>query len=192
MNETRNEKKHNGYFLYILFSLCFLFAIFSTCLYFYRFVDTYEFEPVTDVSDESSEELPKKTVTKVIKVVYPTGSEVKPIKTTDVVPGQMSIIKEIKITNKSDADLKYNLKWTNVTNDFVNYQDLVYYIDINDRRIAEGSFPKTDSVILADVSLAKGDEHNINVYVEYKNRDYDQSVDMNKTFAGVLIVDNVE
>ena len=253
MNETRDEKKRNGYFIYILFSSCFLFAIFATSLSFYRFVKVYQPEPVIDVSGETSEEIvippdksktpdkidkdipiysrednkpndeiisnedtnvsneisnetsyehvseetssehiepPEPGETKIVKVVYKSGSEIEA--TTNVLPGYVTNKKEIKVTNKSDVALSYSIKWKSVTNNFVNYQDLVYHIEINGRHIVESYLPKYDRIILASIPLESGEEHNIKVYIEYKNRNYDQSVDMNHSFAGVLIIDNVE
>ena len=184
-----HKSKRDELLLFILFALCFLLASFATTFSFYRLKTTNKPNPPVDIDDSSKENNPSST-TKIIEVVYPTGSEIAP--TTSILPGWRSINKEIVITNASDVDLKYQLLWQVVKNDFVRLEDLIYHVNINGVEVAKGMIPTTDRIIINNVSLASLEKHNITIYVEYLNASVDQSVDMGHTFISQLIVKNVD
>lgn len=145
-------------------------------------------------SEQSSETNPDNPIdptgTKVIKVIYDGSTEIKP--DSGILPGWVSRPKVIKVTNTSDVDLKYRVIWKFVSNNFNRPQDLVYHVSVNGHNTANGQVPTRDTVIMNNVALDAGDTHNINITIEYKNLNLDQSVDMNKLFAGVILIDTVE
>ena len=141
-------------------------------------------------SEEGPEEPPIPPTTKIIQVVYTDGSEIAP--TSAILPGWRSNNKELVVTNKSDVNLKYQLVWEVIKNNFVRPQDIVYHVKINGVEVASASLPTTDRIVVNNVELTPLEKHTITVYVEYKNLNIDQSVDMGHTFIGRLIVKNVD
>ena len=180
MNKTDDKKGTKQLLLYILFLSILLIAVILTSVSFYRLVDVSKTSPTNE---------PESNPTKIIKVVYKTGPDIQP-SVDKVIPGYKSEIKEFTVNNISDTKVQYNIKWQNVYNNFTS-NNLVYYIEINGKEIASGVLPKTDQVILDNVEIEPGSIHYIKAYVEFINQGHEQNEDMNCTFAGVLIVDNV-
>lgn len=128
--------------------------------------------------------------TKVIKVIYYDGTEIK--SESGTLPGWVSSKKKIKVTNMSNVDLEYNIVWTNVHNEFTRKDDFVYHVLINGREQGSGTLPSNKKVLVNNVEIAKNASQTLEIYVEYKNLNLDQSVDMNKTFYGTILIDNVD
>ena len=183
MNGLNGKRSIKPAILYSVIIGCLLVAVVITAVFLSRFINNYE------PKKQNNNQITPDDAPKVIKVVFDNGSEIKP-NSGEVLPGFKSNIKELTVSNASEVSLRYNIKWQNVYNDFKS-DNLVYYIEINGEEKVSGALPKTDQVILDNIELNPGEIHYIKAYVEFINQNYEQNIDMNCTFSGVLIVDNV-
>lgn len=139
--------------------------------------------PIPEDEDDDS-------TTKVIKVVYADGTEIK--SESGTLPGWVSKKKVVKVTNMSNVDLEYNVVWTDVLNEFTRKDDFVYHVLINGRELSSGTLPSAKKILVNNVEIAKKATQTLEIYVEYKNLNLDQSIDMNKIFYGTILIENVE
>lgn len=98
--------------------------------------------------------------------------------------------KDVTITNTGTADTKYSLYWSCIENELTRTNDLTYEVlDNNYNLIKSGEFPKTaGSSLIDDVKLAKNDIVSYKIRIIYAKTNEDQSVDMGKSFKGVIDV----
>ena len=121
---------------------------------------------------------------------------------SEITPGWKSELRNhIRITNTSNYDVTVKIEWTEVSNSFVNKQDLVYNIYKGDDFIKQEALPSTDEIILSEVLIKANSVNDYYLDYEYKyksptdgythgdsNDPNNQNEDQGKEFSGVLSV----
>ena len=119
------------------------------------------------------------------------------IRLENAYPGATSNKLEFSISSDDDAssDVKYNLNWSDILNDFVNKKDLVYTLTaVSDKSENPGimisdksdfTAPESDTLI-GNGTLKPGETHSYSLIVTFKETGGDQNVDQGKTFIGKI------
>ena len=123
-----------------------------------------------------------------LSIVYTNGQE---IRGENITPG-WSETKTFTVENTGDLEATYNINWENLTNTFVNKQDLVLTLTSTN---GGGTLEETqisDSGnhigILTNITIAPGVTQTYTMTITYKNQNYDQSSDMGKQLIGKIEV----
>ena len=123
-----------------------------------------------------------------LSIVYTNGQE---IRGEDITPG-WSETKTFTVENTGTVEATYNINWENLTNTFVNKQDLVLTLTSTN---GGGTLEETqisDSGnhigILTNITIAPGVTQTYTMTITYKNQNYDQSSDMGKQLIGKIEV----
>ena len=113
-----------------------------------------------------------------------TGETV--LNNNNMIPGETST-KNISITNPNEFELCTAIEIYNVTNTFVNQNDVTVALFENTTKIDEVVFPSTGSTAtIENLSIPANTTKNYRVVLTYKNTDADQSQDMGKTLTGTI------
>lgn len=119
------------------------------------------------------------------------------IRLENAYPGATSNKLEFSISSDDDAssDVKYNLNWSDILNDFVNKNDLVYTLTaVSDKSENPGimisdksdfTAPESDTLI-GNGTLKPGETHSYSLIATFKETGGDQNVDQGKTFIGKI------
>ena len=92
----------------------------------------------------------------------------------------------IVVTNKSDNTIYYSVKWSNVDNNYVMQNKLLYEIDTDDEGasyIGKSQLPIANSPLFDKVKLEKGESHKYYFTIAY---DGDVSKEKGKSFKANL------
>lgn len=92
----------------------------------------------------------------------------------------------IVVTNKSDNTIYYSVKWSNVDNNYVMQNKLLYEIDTDDEGasyIGKSQLPIANSPLFDKVKLEKGESHKYYLTITY---DGDVSKEKGKSFKANL------
>ena len=123
-----------------------------------------------------------------LSIVYTNGQE---LRGEDILPG-WSETKTFTVENTGTVEATYNINWENLTNTFVNKQDLVLKLTSTN---GGGTLEETqisDSGnhigILTNITIAPGVTQTYTMTITYKNQNYDQSSDMGKELIGKIEV----
>ena len=104
----------------------------------------------------------------------------------NMIPGETST-KNISITNTNEFEICTAIEIYNVTNTFVNQNDVTIALFENTTKIDEVVFPSTgNTATIENLSIPANTTKNYRVVLTYKNTDADQSQDMGKTLTGTI------
>ena len=123
-----------------------------------------------------------------LSIVYTNGQE---IRGENITPG-WSETKTFTVENTGTVEATYNINWENLTNTFVNKQDLVLKLTStnNGGNLEETQISNSGNNvnILSNITIAPGVIQTYTMTITYKNQDYDQSSDMGKELIGKIEV----
>ena len=114
----------------------------------------------------------------------------KNIASSNLIPGE-SVSTTFTIDNQNNIRVCLSLLWSDVTNTFVNKDDLIVslkdstgteLISLEDKQI----FPSGNETLLATLSLRPVHKETYTLMVTYQETDKDQSSDMSKSFKGTI------
>ena len=114
----------------------------------------------------------------------------KNIASSNLIPGE-SVSTTFTIDNQNNIRVCLSLLWSDVTNTFVNKDDLIVslkdstgteLISLEDKQI----FPSGNETLLATLSLRPVHKETYTLMVTYQETDKDQSSDMGKSFKGTI------
>ena len=129
-------------------------------------------------------------------ITYTNGNEVK---LENAYPGATSETKTFTVAADASAtaNVNYSLNWTNVTNGFVNKEDLVYTLTaVSDKSENPGimisdksdfTAPESDTLI-GNGTLKPGETHSYSLIVTFKETGSDQNANQGKAFTGKIEV----
>ena len=117
----------------------------------------------------------------------------------DIFPGWVGL-KRFTVTNTGTFSLKYDINFNNLTNTFVNKQDLIYNLvstssdkNINLQNVSDTVLPDTgNNINIAQYEIKPNEVHSFILEIKYLNRNYNQNSDMGKTLIGKLEVVSTE
>ncbi len=111
------------------------------------------------------------------------------INLTNAKPGDV-ITKTFTVTNKSNLDLKYNISWEEIVNEYNTKNEIVYKIESNDggANIEEKTSPTTNSLITNNIPITAGATHTYTLTFEYQNIENNDIENMGKYFSGKIII----
>jgi len=102
-----------------------------------------------------------------------------------------NVIKTFTVENTGSSEIYYDIKLSNLTNDFVNFEDLVYTLssDNNGAVVSQTVVPtKTDSFLASTIKIEPGVIHNYTLEITFLRTDEDQSLNENKTFSAKISI----
>ena len=107
------------------------------------------------------------------------------------IPGD-SASKEFTVTNNGTNETVYNIKMVDVTNTFVDKNDLVYtLVGDNDVNITETVMPSTSGEYLAtNITIDKGVTHTYTLTITFKETNDNQDDNKGATFSGKINIDD--
>ncbi len=111
--------------------------------------------------------------------------------TLNGIPGD-SASKEFTVTNTGTNETFYNIKMVDVTNTFVDKNDLVYtLVGDNDVNITETVIPSTsDEYLATNITIGKGVTHNYTLTITFKETNDNQDDNKGATFSGKININN--
>ena len=129
-------------------------------------------------------------------ITYTNGNEVK---LENAYPGATSETKTFTVAADSSAtaNVNYSLNWTNVTNGFVNKEDLVYTLtgaNSDASNTTTTLVTKTNEVapsantLIGSSVLKPGETHTYSLTVKFKETGSDQNANQSKSFTGKIEV----
>lgn len=128
-------------------------------------------------------------------ITYTNGNEVK---LDNAYPGATSETKTFTVAadTSATANVNYSLNWTNVTNGFVNKEDLVYTLTGTNSDTANTTtlVTKTNEVapsantLIGSSVLKPGETHTYSLTVNFKETGSDQNANQGKSFTGKIEV----
>ena len=134
-----------------------------------------------------------------VSVEYYEGNDL--VTLDKMMPGD-TFTKTFNVKNTGTSEGEYAISLLNVENELEYFKDLTYVIKRNGTTIKEGIFPASDRKIVYKETISSSvnnectkDNGCINEYeliVTYINRDFDQSIDMNKKVSALVQIENKE
>ena len=129
-------------------------------------------------------------------ITYTNGNEVK---LDNAYPGATSETKTFTVAadTSATANVNYSLNWTNVTNGFVNKEDLVYTLtgaNSDASYTTTTLVTKTNEVapsantLIGSSVLKPGETHTYSLTVKFKETGSDQNANQSKSFTGKIEV----
>lgn len=129
-------------------------------------------------------------------ITYTNGNEVK---LDNAYPGATSETKTFTVAadTSATANVNYSLNWTNVTNGFVNKEDLVYTLtgaSSDASNTTTTLVTKTNEVapsantLIGSSVLKPGETHTYSLTVKFKETGSDQNANQGKAFTGKIEV----
>lgn len=129
-------------------------------------------------------------------ITYTNGNEVK---LENAYPGATSETKTFTVAADASAtaNVNYSLNWTNVTNGFVNKEDLVYTLtgaNSDASNTTTTLVTKTNEVapsantLIGSSVLKPGETHTYSLTVKFKETGSDQNANQSKSFTGKIEV----
>ena len=111
--------------------------------------------------------------------------------TLNGIPGD-SASKEFTVTNNGSNETFYNIKMVDVTNTFVDKNDLVYtLVGDNDVNISETVMPSTsDEYLATNITIGSGDTHTYTLTITFKETNDNQDDNKGATFSGKININN--
>ena len=108
-------------------------------------------------------------------------------------PGD-SASKEFTVTNTSNSSMIYNIKLVDVTNTFVDKNDLVYsIIGDNGVNITDNVVPSvSDEYLVTNISIDGGATHTYTLTITFKETNDNQNDNMRVGFSGRINIDDEE
>ena len=108
-------------------------------------------------------------------------------------PGD-SASKEFTVTNTSKSSMIYNIKLVDVTNTFVDKNDLVYSIvGDNGVNITDNVVPSvSDEYLVTNISIDRGATHTYTLTITFKETNDNQNDNMRVGFSGRINIDDEE
>lgn len=126
---------------------------------------------------------------KVVEISVEYGNDNGNYNITNIIPGWESSERQwIKITNNSNYDTNVDISFTNVTNNFVNTNDLEYTLYKDNTAIKTGKLPVNDTLLLGNINIAANSINYYYISYRFIYSDQDQNVDQGKTFSTKLNV----
>ncbi len=123
-----------------------------------------------------------------LSIVYTNGQE---LRGESIEPGWSSS-KTFTVENTGTVEATYNINWENLTNTFVNKEDLVMSLKStnNGGTLTETQIRGSGSHIniIKNIKIEPGVIQEYTLTIEYKNKEYDQSSDMGKSLIGKIEV----
>ena len=113
--------------------------------------------------------------------------------TLNGIPGD-SASKKFTVTNNGTNETFYNIKMVDVTNTFVDKNDLVYtLVGDNDVNITETVMPSTsDEYLATNITIGSGDTHTYTLTITFKETNDNQDDNKGVTFTGKINIDDIE
>ena len=100
----------------------------------------------------------------------------------NMIPGE-SVSKFFSVKNTGDVMAAYNIYLTEVANEFVNTDELVYELISEDgTNIAQTECPTDVTMIASDVPIEVGATHNYELKITFLNTDYNQNENQGTAF----------
>ncbi len=100
----------------------------------------------------------------------------------NMIPGE-SVSKFFSVKNTGDVMAAYNIYLTEVANEFVNTDELVYELISEDgMNIAQTECPTDVTMIASDVPIEVGATHNYELKITFLNTDYNQNENQGTVF----------
>ena len=127
------------------------------------------------------------TTEELANVVISDGADVT---SSSMIPGD-SVSSTFTVQNPNSQSLCMNLLWTNVTNTFVNTNDLIISMQKSDGTVIINSsenrpFPLTSGTLAAGLTINGNTTDTYTITITYKNTDENQIDDMDATFSGTI------
>jgi len=147
------------------------------------FAGTYAYFTAT-VSKVNEENKTTTITAKELANLYLVGDTT--INNDNMIPGETSV-KNIIITNPNEYDTCTALEIYNVTNTFVNQNDVTVGLYEGNNKLGEVIFPSTgNTAIIENLNIPKNSSKTYKVILTYKYTSYDQTADMGKTLIGSI------
>lgn len=115
----------------------------------------------------------------------------------NLIPGD-TIVKTFQVVNNSSVSVTYGIFMKDITNEFINQDDLVITLKENNVAIIEESsafqFPATgtaDIMIKTNLTVAANTTKNYELTITYKNSTNNQVADMDKTLKATIGIKGV-
>lgn len=182
MNET---KKGNTVLLTVIAVATLLVAVVGA---------TFAYFTASVTGNENASSVVVKTA-QIGTITYTNGNEVK---LDNAYPGATSETKTFTVAADASAtaNVNYSLNWTNVTNQFVNKEDLVYTLTGTNSDTANTTalVTKTNEVapsgntLIGSSVLKPGETHTYSLTVNFKETGSDQNANQGKAFTGKIEV----
>ena len=104
-----------------------------------------------------------------------------------LIPGE-SISSTFTISNENDVNICFTLYWTNVTNTFVNQNDLIVTLtdSNNNVLVSNKTFPNAASILSDTMQIKANTTEIYTVNVTYQETDGNQLDDMGKSFGATI------
>ena len=135
------------------------------------------------------EKITSEVVQEVVQINVEYGNNDGTLIMDKIVPGWESPEKQhIKITNNSNYNVDVDINWTDVTNDFVNKNDLEYTLYKDNNVIQKNVLPSKDINMIKNLTINAHSENNYYITYRYIYSDKDQNIDQGKTFMAKLQV----
>ena len=171
------KQKVTFYTASVILSILIILSIVSLSYAFFTSIITGNETASSDVVETGS-----------LSIVYTNGQE---LKGESIEPG-WSLSKTFTVENTGTVEATYNINWENLTNTFVNKEDLVMSLTSTNGggTLKESQIRGSGSHIniIKDIKIQPGVIQEYRLTIEYKNKDYDQSSDMGKSLIGKIEV----
>ena len=101
------------------------------------------------------------------------------------------------VMNNSTSVVKYKISWTNIINTFTSTNNLYYGLVRNGNTLADietARVPRNvdqGKSLVDNVSIQPGEIHTYTITYEFRNTEFNQDVDKDKTFSTKLRVDTL-
>ncbi len=112
----------------------------------------------------------------------------------NLIPGD-TVTKNFSLSNRSTGPVNFKLLWKDITNSFVNKQDLIITLTQDGKTLISeadnNTFPSTasSSVLKDNLTIPTGATQNFTLKITYRNTEQDQSGDMGKTISASIAIE---
>lgn len=132
-------------------------------------------------------ETSSKTVFKrsTMKVEYSGGNESITSNSGNFNPGTV-LTKTFSLKNIGDKDVTYNIKLSDVKNDFNRKNDISYELYMDNQLISSNVFPSSDIVIKNNESIKINEKRDYKLVIKYSQSDENQIVDSGKIISAKI------